>query len=685
MKRLVILMVFCFLAGRCLSQEHIIHVIAQPAADSIVVRWAPSTARAWQLLNKYGYRVERYTIMRDSAILDTKPVLIIQPVPLKPMALNEWEGIIDTDDYAAIAAQAIYGETFQMDMKSNDIMQIVNKIKELDSRFSYTLFAADMSAKAASLAGLRYVDKNVKKNERYLYRVYSMVPSEILSIEMGFFYTSPMDARPLPAIQDISLESGDKSVLLSWDIREFSSIYSGYFIERSDDGNTFRRINNLPYVPVKASTDDQYFKATFLDSLRSNDITVYYRISGVTPFAETGPSSKPVSGKGMDKTDLSVKKVEGRIIDSSVYLEWTFSGENEALINGFEVERSRQAESGFKAISQLLNADVRSYEDKNSLSTNYYRIVSIDKRGKKKYSFPILIQQADSVPPASPEGIAVQIDSLGIVRLSWSANQEPDLLGYRVYRSNFRSSEFSQITVEPVTTTFLIDTVNIKTLTRQCYYKLTAVDSRFNTSTFSDVKEVILPDVISPVAVVITSARATDKGIELSWTKCSSEDAAHYQIYRKAVGSDDATLIATRVVDSTQLVDMPPEERVYAYWIEVVDKSGLVSSPSRQLLISPLKMPVKTVFANVKVVADREKKQINLSWRQKEDDQLKSIQVYRYKEGRDQLTLYKTLPGKNRSFSDDNVSLNTRYGYRLKAVYRNGKESEFSNEVNISF
>ncbi|HKK63279.1 MAG TPA: hypothetical protein VJ951_12015, partial [Bacteroidales bacterium] len=36
-----------------------LHLIAQPGADSVVLRWAPSTAWGWVIANQLGYTVER--------------------------------------------------------------------------------------------------------------------------------------------------------------------------------------------------------------------------------------------------------------------------------------------------------------------------------------------------------------------------------------------------------------------------------------------------------------------------------------------------------------------------------------------------------------------------------------------------------------------------------------------------
>jgi hypothetical protein len=64
------------------------------------------------------------------------------------------------------------------------------------------------------------------------------------------------------------------------------------------------------------------------------------------------------------------------------------------------------------------------------------------------------------------------VDSTGRVVLHGEPNTEKDLYGYRVYRANFLSEEFSQVTVGPVPDTVFTDTINVRTLTRSVYYKV---------------------------------------------------------------------------------------------------------------------------------------------------------------------------------------------------------------------
>ena len=47
---------------------------AEIHSDRILLRWIPSDAKSWDLLNQYGIRLERLTVSRSGVVLD-KPEL----------------------------------------------------------------------------------------------------------------------------------------------------------------------------------------------------------------------------------------------------------------------------------------------------------------------------------------------------------------------------------------------------------------------------------------------------------------------------------------------------------------------------------------------------------------------------------------------------------------------------------
>jgi hypothetical protein len=51
------------------EKDPAIYLLADGRKDSVVLRWVPSTDILWKMGNKYGYLIERYTIMRNGTMV----------------------------------------------------------------------------------------------------------------------------------------------------------------------------------------------------------------------------------------------------------------------------------------------------------------------------------------------------------------------------------------------------------------------------------------------------------------------------------------------------------------------------------------------------------------------------------------------------------------------------------------
>src|SRR5262245_59121954 len=81
----------------------------------------------------------------------------------------------------------------------------------------------------------------------------------------------------------------------------------------------------------------------------------------------------------------------------------------------------------------------------------------------------------DTAPPAAPTGIAAAIENTTEARVRWSANSDPDLAGYTVYRRLTQGGVFQAISSSGLTATQFLDTT-IPTGTDQVWYQITASD-----------------------------------------------------------------------------------------------------------------------------------------------------------------------------------------------------------------
>ncbi|MCX2682217.1 hypothetical protein OOZ15_19925, partial [Galbibacter sp. EGI 63066] len=171
-------------------------VMSRPQKQGrILLRWAVTTPMAWRKANRYGYQLKRYTVTRDGQTLsapEEKDLGVLLPRPLE-----SWADLIERDDNAAVVAQALYGEQFEVEGQ-DELSAIVNLSEEQQQRFSWALYAADQSFQAALMAGWGYEDTQVKENEKYLYKVTPLVPGDILRVEEGGVFTGLSDYGPLP-------------------------------------------------------------------------------------------------------------------------------------------------------------------------------------------------------------------------------------------------------------------------------------------------------------------------------------------------------------------------------------------------------------------------------------------------------------------------------------------------------
>ncbi|XOV80711.1 MAG: endonuclease [Aestuariibacter sp.] len=88
----------------------------------------------------------------------------------------------------------------------------------------------------------------------------------------------------------------------------------------------------------------------------------------------------------------------------------------------------------------------------------------------------------DTTPPATPTNLSATGGS-GLVELAWTANQESDLAGYNVYRSDSLNGTYTKLNSGLINTSAYTD--ESVTASTTYFYKVSAVDTSSNESTLS--------------------------------------------------------------------------------------------------------------------------------------------------------------------------------------------------------
>lgn len=593
-----------------------ISLISRIDEDSVVLRWAPTKAGAWVIANQIGYVVEKLVLDLESEVYYSNYEKLTEN-PLKPLSLDEWKTKTSKDNmFSAVAAQALYGKLFNPSPTSGgDLNTMRNAADELTNRYSFSLFAADNDAFTADALGLRWVDRDIEKGKRYAYRVYVAEVSKEYSFDTAYIVVDAIAYKQNHAPKDLSYESGDGSIKLSW---AENDSYSGYYVYRSDDGGkNYRKLNDLPMVtmtPANAYTEAQ---PSFLDTTAINYTNYLYQVRGVTAFAELSEAVEIIAMAKDKKAPLAprINKPE-QISGTEIKLSWDMQNPPEDL-RGFAVSRSNNSLHGFQFVTlDLLSKDTREYiVNLSNTSQAYFNIAAVDTAGNISFSVPVLASLINDAPPAIPTGLAGEINEKGIVTLSWNPGLESNLAGYRVLRTNQANHEYLQITNKVYKDTIFTDTINIKTLTRRVYYKIAAVNDRFQHSEMSDALELERPDIIPPGEAIFDNVFVTDSSVQLKWHPSASDDLAKQKLLKKLKDETEWEIIDSFPPNMSNYVDKDIKiNTMYLYTIIGIDSAGLSSEPAFPVMARPYDSGKRSPVQNLIAEYEQANKTVSLTW-----------------------------------------------------------------------
>ena len=137
-------------------------MVSMHSESTVWLRWAPKTPIAWEIGNTNGWVVER-VLLPSADEPGEKSYTILTKPELKPLPLNDWRVAVDTNQFAAVAAQMLYGEKIEFTNQSAAMM-LINKSQELENRFSFSLTAADQDFEIARMMGLGLIDRRSEEH-----------------------------------------------------------------------------------------------------------------------------------------------------------------------------------------------------------------------------------------------------------------------------------------------------------------------------------------------------------------------------------------------------------------------------------------------------------------------------------------------------------------------------------------
>ncbi|MDH3976762.1 MAG: FG-GAP-like repeat-containing protein [Deltaproteobacteria bacterium] len=168
----------------------------------------------------------------------------------------------------------------------------------------------------------------------------------------------------------------------------------------------------------------------------------------------------------------------------------------------------------------------------------------------------------DTLPPSAPVGVAASDAMEGVIQLTWSANSEGNLVGYRIYRSLTAGSGYQFIgSTNASTISFTDSDVEIGT---NYYYVVTANNSSSQESGNS--VEVSASPKELPVPAGL-SATPGEGEVKLAWSSSPGNGLSSYNIYRSELSATDYTLIDSVSSSYLSYTDVDVEAGITYYYV----------------------------------------------------------------------------------------------------------------------
>lgn len=434
---------------------------------------------------------------------------------------------------------------------------------------NYTLaMAAVFDNRLATHMGIYFEDTSAEKGKKYQYRLVQSDKELAVSdaVALGDLAPAPLDFQSKQQKQDVKFE---------WKVNEMFISY-----------NLYRNGAKLNTDPILANLEGKTYLVSFRDE-KPKPGNYRYTVKGVTFLGTESSPSAEIAIAVKDLTPPSaIKGFKVERKESEVAMVWTASADND--LKGYNIYKSTDKGKTFQKINALpIDSKAAQFNEKlagDHSGTFQYYVEAFDEAGNATPSVKSSVFVPDHVAPEMPKSFAAKSES-GKIALSWAANQEKDLAGYRIYRGLKDDDENSMLllNVNPQVATTFIDTFPKKAKTK-FLYKIAAVDKSFNQSPKATAW-VTLPDIVPPNAPVLQEPVKNGNDVELKWGLVMADAIMGYDVYRIDEGRktklNDAKITAGSYIDKGL-----PKKGLYQYYVQAVDSARLESKPSNSVYIN---------------------------------------------------------------------------------------------------
>jgi hypothetical protein len=290
---------------------------------------------------------------------------------------------------------------------------------------------------------------------------------------------------------------------------------------------------------------------------------------------------------------------------------------------------------------------------------------------------------------ASPTGLKAT-GAIGAILVTWNAVNDPNLLGYLVFRSLSTAGTFGPVTADTLFTTGQTEYKDENVVPQTVYfYKVQTVIQdpelgliRSIVSSFTDGQS--LPDETPPAAPTDLISSLDDKNfktVALTWTPPTQDSnggeitgLVSYRVFRSRDTNNSFVLLST--IPSTQAAYQDTSVDYltrYFYTVSAVDGAGNVGPRSGSVSVT-----TKGLATPANLVATSGVKKLTLTWNANTEPELTGYEVLRFNTPTD-ASANAIFSSILTTYVDTPVTAGQTFVYRVRAVGVNSLQSGLSN------
>ena len=405
----------------------------------------------------------------------------------------------------------------------------------------------------------------------------------------------------------------------------------------------------------------------------------------ISPFsgaAEAGCAAAPPVPMGLVVTGDEVREAE---------LTWEKSPDQD--VDGYRIYRSQRADGDYAPIGMAKSRNTTRYTDKgdggNPLSdgtTYFYKITAYYPSGVES----AMCQTASATTtgrPSVPTGLRAESDLIREVPLSWAPNPEPEIKGYRVYRSESEKGSYRLIgEVRGKSKQTFVDTEGLADK-KSYYYRIAA----FNVADVEGDPTPFASATTRGAPLIPQGLAALDgmvKCVSLEWASPEDPEVKGYVVYRALSEEGEFTeLKKIRGKEKHAYEDKgAPNKRLedgtlYCYRIRSYNKVDVLSPETETVCARTKRTP--QVPQGLKTTSGQPR-EVSIKWDANPEKDIKEYVVYRSDRLTEGYNRIEDVPGDQTAFVDDKLADGETYHYQVVAIDADGLKSGSSETVSAT-